>query len=182
MWSLKTLSRRRANRIMRTGKVLASGLQLLVAIKLLILGALSIAVAVFPSLRATVTYYIGQYPNAMLLVGYFIFALGLLLFLAFYAMNRGQYYQVGFRIPIEVDTKIIQTYTEEYWKKLFPEEDLHVEVVIHKNQTIEVIAEMPGLTFEEQKKMLECTEKELGSLLARHIGYQKELLFTVLAK
>ena len=53
---------------------------------------------------------------------------------------------------------------------------------LHSDQTIELIAEIPQMSFETEKKLLVKTEKELGNLLAKNLGYEKEFIVTLVLK
>lgn len=167
---------------MRTSKVLASGLQLFMAILCMIVGGMCIIIPLFPLARSIVVTLFKDHPGLLPLLGYFSLGLGLLLFIAFYAVNRGQYYQVGMHVPIQVDARLLQAYAVRYMQSLFPDEEVPVEVVVHGHQNVELIVEMPDSAPSEHTLLLQKIECELGTLLSKHFGYKKEFLFTCLLK
>lgn len=81
-----------------------------------------------------------------------------------------------------VDPTIIRGYVQEYWSQKFPEHHLSVEVGVSKDQKLEMFVELPPLSFEKQKEVLENAESELGRILQRHIGYKKDFALSVLVK
>ena len=168
---------------MRTGRVLASALQLLVSFKLMILGAVLIILPFLPYAKSVFLDFFIQNPGFFSLIGYFTLAFGVLLFIAFYAVNRGQYYQVKMKgQKLSVDIDLIQNYATIYWKNLFPEHSIETEVLLHSDQKIELIAQMPEISFQKQQKLLKDIEKELGILLAEKLGYEQDFFVTLLLK
>lgn len=167
---------------MRTSKVLASGLQLLMAILCMLLGGLCILIPLFPLVRSALVSLFTHHPGLLPLLGYFSLGLGLLLFIAFYAVNRGQYYQIGMHNPISVDSNIVQTYASHYFRALFPDQNTPVEVVIRGRDQIELIVELPDFAEPEQEILLQKIENELGSLLEKYFKYKKTFIINCLVK
>lgn len=167
---------------MRTSKVLASALQLLMSVKLMALGVFLIALSLLPYARSLFLDFLHTQPEFFSIAGYATLGVGILLFIAFYAINRGQYYQVSMQGPVAVDLPVIEKYMKTYWRQHFPHENIETEVVLHDNQKIELITQMPSITFPDQKAFLEKAEKELGTLLAENLGYDRQFLVTIITK
>ena len=168
---------------MRAGKVLASALQFFVSILLMGAGAFVVTLSLIPYAKSLFFNLFTQLPELFSLVGYITLGLGILLFIGFYAINRGQFYQVRMQAPkTSIDTSLIEDYARSYWKGVFPMNKINTEVFLHSDQQIELIAEIPEVSPEEQKKLLQKTEKELGALLAKNLGYEREFLVTLLVK
>ena len=100
-------------------------------------------------------------------------------------MNRKQYYQVVLKKGgslAQVELFLIRKTVENYWGKLFPGQEFRAEIVLHPNQKLEIIAELPHLSEEEGLALLSKIEDEVGGLLQAQLGYNQEFLLTVLVR
>lgn len=75
-----------------------------------------------------------------------------------------------------VEEAIIQDYIKGYWRQIFPNEPSNLEVIIHPKQTIEIVTKFPNIVSEV---ILNKIQNELGVLLARKLGYEKEFVLTI---
>ncbi len=144
------------------------------------LGGVLVALPFAPHVRLFVIQFLSEDISHFSSIGYGLLILGGILLTGFYAINRGQYYQVNMRA--EVHQSLIRDYARSYWKELFPQEVVHPQVVIYPNQRIELITELPNLGFDEQEALLGRIEKEFGAILAKNLGYGKDFLLTVVIK
>lgn len=160
--------------------VLFSAIHLFLVLLILGLGAFFLALPFAPHVRLFVLQFFTESASPFAGIGCALLILGGVLFIGFYALNRGQYYQVNMRA--EVHQSLIRDYARSYWKELFPQEHLQPNVVIYPNQRIELITELPKLGFEEQEAVLHRIEKEFGAILAKNLGYGKDFLLTVVLK
>jgi hypothetical protein len=170
---------------MKASRVLSSMLQFFVAVGLIGVGAFFLVLSFVPSFKIAFIHSLSQHPGFFSVAGLAVLSLGIVLFLAFYAMNRGVYYRVRMeKSPISVDTQVIRTYAEMYWKKQrFPYEVACREVIIHSEREIELVAEVPPtLSLEGQEEFLEKTDRELKPILAEKLGYDRSLLLTLMMK
>jgi hypothetical protein len=168
---------------MRTGNLLFSAVQLFVVVIILGLGAFLIGLAKAPHVKLLITELINSSSPLFSLLGYSMLLIGTILLFGFYAMNRGQYYKVKMKCNhAEVDVSIIQDYIEKYWKDILPEQEAYLDVILHRDQKLEIIARMSNYSFEQHKMLLEKIERDLGTLLSKNLGYNKEFLFTVVVK
>ncbi|HEY5235421.1 MAG TPA: hypothetical protein VIJ14_04515 [Rhabdochlamydiaceae bacterium] len=160
--------------------VLFSALHLFLVLLILGLGGCFLALPFAPHVRNLILQFFMENSSPFATVGYALLLLGAILFMGFYALNRGQYYQVNMRA--EVHQSLIRDYARSYWKELFPQELVQPNVVIYPNQRIELITALPELAFEEQEAILQRIEKEFGAILAKNLGYGKDFLLTVVLK
>jgi hypothetical protein len=167
-----------------TSKMLSSALQFFVALGLMGLGGFFLLLFYIPRLKIAFCHALANHPGIFSLCGSVSFGLGMGLFIAFYVMNRGVYYQVKMseNAQMSIDPEIIRQYASQYWKQQFPLEAIDVDVLIHSGSKIELIAESGALSHELQEELLEKTERELSAILAQKIGYRRELLITVVMK
>jgi hypothetical protein len=165
---------------MRTGSLLFSAVHFFVVVGVLAVGGFFLGMAYFPPLRLAVLHLFSTNSQLFFLMGWSALFLGLLLLIGFYAMHRHTYYRVAMSSRVELP--LIRELIDRHWKMLFSEEGKVREVILYPNQKIEVIAELPNVPLSAQEDVLGKIEKELGTLLANHLGYEREFLLTVLTK
>lgn len=120
-------------------------------------------------------HWLLEYPNLIRSVGLFVFLSGIVLFFGFYLMYKGRYYKIEMQCAEAlVEETIIQDYVKKYWKELFP--DVRLEVIIHPKQTIEIITKLPKTAIDFSR-----IQNELGTLLARKLGYKKAFTLTIVS-
>lgn len=168
---------------MKSSNLLYSAVQFVFAALIVLLGGLFLGLQHAPHLRFAVADFFAQSSVHFSLIGYLIIGCGALLLIGFYAMHRGVYYQVSMgRKEALIDPTVIREYVSIYWKQVFPEDDLSVQVGLSKRQKIEMFVEFPPISDEKQLAILEKAEKDLGMLLKKHLRYDKEFLVSVLIK
>jgi len=168
---------------MKTGNLLFSAVQFLFVILIMLLGVFFIGVQHTPYLQNAVVKLLSQEAIPFSFIGFLILGCGALLLYGFYAMHRGWYYTLNMgRHAALVDLPIIQGIVQEYWKTVFPDQDLAIEVGVTKGQKIEMFIELPLLTPEKQMKTLEKAEQDLFCLLHKHLGYRRDFSLSVLVK
>lgn len=164
---------------------LFSAVEFLIVVVVLASGGFLMALPWAPVVRFKLAAFFAEQETFFLLLGSIVVLMGLVLLFGFYWMNRKRFFQVVMKAPekrIEVEEELVLTSLSIYWKRLFPEEELMTDVLIHRDQKIELIAEIPKLEEETQKVLLEKVEKEIGALLARQLGYEREFFLTVVIK
>jgi hypothetical protein len=170
---------------MRNGHLIFSFLHLIVVFLVISLGLFVIAAAYFDHIRIFLAdLLLNMNKPYITLLGLMILGGGLLMFLAFYVMYRQCYYQVlmsGTK-KASIDLHLIEQIVKRFWGDKFALDECILDIVMHPNQTLEIIAEIPSMAFKEEKKMLREVEKELGELLKETLAYEKEFLMTVVKK
>lgn len=168
---------------MRTGNLLFSAVQFLLATAILCSGGFIAALSIAPKVRFQLAQFFFERDDLLLPLGLVLLLIGLILLVGFYFMYRKQYYQVELKASVHnVEIALLQSTLSVYWKKLFPEHDLSTDVFLHKDQKIELVAEVPTLSLEEHEKLLQKVEKEVSALISYQLGYRKDLLLTVVVK
>jgi hypothetical protein len=168
---------------MKAGNLLFSAVEFVFVVLIILLGGFFIGLQYAPHLRYAIADFFSQTTIHFSLIGYLILGCGSLLLTGFYAMHRGMYYSIRMgRNEVLVDPGVIRGYVQEYWKKIFPEQDLSIEIDLSRNQKIELFVEMPLLSPEKQQAILEKAENELGQILQKHLGYRREFLISILVK
>jgi hypothetical protein len=168
---------------MKAGNLLFSAVQFVFAVLIILLGAFFVGLQYAPHLRYIIANFFSQTAVHFSLIGYPILACGTLLLVGFYIMYRGMYYRLKMgRNEFLVDPAVIQGYVGEYWKRVFPDHELSVEIDLSKDQNIEMFVELPLLSPEKQQAILENAENELGQILQKYLGYRREFLISILVK
>lgn len=78
---------------------------------------------------------------------------------------------------VVIEEAIIKEYVEGYWKEIFHIERPDLKVIIHPTQRLEIVTKLPKAGDPEE--VLKRIENELGVLLARKLGYEKEFTLTI---
>ncbi len=146
---------------------------------LLVLGAgiLLVLSSFLTNIQNLAIHFLLQYPNLLVSVGAFLVLFGLILFSGFYNMYRVRYYKIKMGASkVLVEEAIIQDYIKGYWQQIFPNELPNLEVVIHPKQTIEIVTKLQN---QASTALFEKIQNELGLLLAKKLGYEKEFILTI---
>jgi hypothetical protein len=168
---------------MKAGSLLFSAAQFVFASLVILLGGFFIGLQHAFHLRIAISHFFAESTTSFSLIGYLILGCGLLLLIGFYLMNRGVYYRIkmGMREHL-VDSAVVRSYVDEYWKGVFPEHHYSVDVSVTSDQKLEIYVELPLLPEATQEAILVKTEEELSQILQKHIGYKKEFALSVLIK
>ena len=165
---------------MRVSYFLSSLLHLFVLILVVALGGAFMAFEYAPGLRQMCYHILQEDSSLMFQIGVAIEGLALLLLLFFWIEYRRRFFTIEMRgCQAKIDEALIEAYVQEYWKESL-KENAKVKVVLHSNQRVEVIANRVPFTMDDEKT-LSRVQNELGVLLARRLGYEREFLLTVRA-
>ncbi len=166
---------------MRSGNLLFSAVQLFVVAAIVSAGLFFLGIVHVPHFPLLLMSVLSKSSAFFSLAGYGLIFLGLLLFVGFFVMHRGRYYQVRMKGgDAQMDLALLHTYIEKFWKESFfsPESEVK-EVIVYGNQKIEIVAKLPELSVSEQKQTLTRIEKELGAFLSHKLGYRHSFLLTI---
>ncbi len=164
---------------MRTGHLLFSAVQFLFVVAILCIGGCLIALPWAPHFRFKMAEFFFNRSDLFLPLGSILLGVGLILAVGFYFIYRRQYYQVKLST---VEMALLRSMVGVYWKKIFPDENLAADLIVGKDQKLELVMEVPSLLADEHEKLLEKVEKEVGSLLASQLGYKAEFLITIVMR
>lgn len=166
---------------MKNGNLLFSAVQFVFTALVIFLGVFFIGLQNAPHLRYKIADFFAQTTINFTLLGVLVLGCGALLLISFYAMHRGRYYRVNMGSQATfIDPAVIRSYVQQYWKKVFPELDLAVDIVISKAQKIEIFLEFPVLSQGRQQELLKNAEKELEQMLYKQLGYKQRFTLLVL--
>jgi hypothetical protein len=98
-------------------------------------------------------------------------------------MHRGVYFKLKMDWKsLQIDPAIIQAYVQAYWKQIFPEQNLSIEIRLTQDQQIEMFVELPLLPPDQHQVILEKAEEQLSQILSKQLGYRRDFLLSVLVK
>jgi|GEM_PF-906847 len=170
---------------MRNGHLIFSFLHLLVVFLIIGMGLFLISLAYIDHVRMFLLYAL-ESANRLhfTFIGLIVLAVGLLMLLAFYVMYRQCYYQVlmSGTNKTSIDLQLIEQTVKRFWSDKFSHDQHILDIVMHPNQMLEIIAEVPIMNFKEEKKILREVESELSEILKNTLSYEKEFLMTVVKK
>jgi hypothetical protein len=156
---------------------LFSCVHLLFVLILLATGFLAILSYFTPNIELRLIHLLLTCPNLLLIIGGFISFFALILLVGFFNTYKRRYFTIKMGASkVLVEGAIIQDYIKGYWKKVFPGESEDVEIIIHPGQMIEIVTK--GITNVTQE-IFDKIEDELGLILAKKLGYNREFLLTV---
>ena len=168
---------------MKTGNLLFSAVQFVFAMLIILLGVFFIGLQHASHLRCTIANFFSQSAIHFSFIGYLVLACGGLLLAGFYAMHRGVYYSIKMgRNEVLIDSAVIQAMVREYWKTIFPDQNLAIEIDLTKEQKVEMFVELPLLSENQQLAIFEKAEKDLSQILKKNLGYRGEFLIAILVK
>lgn len=164
---------------MRNSQVLLSGIHFLLSIIVFLIGVSIVIVAYHPIEKEK--WFLYLYENWKW-IGFSLITLSILLIALLYPAYRSFYFHVEMNSPVDVHSQILQRVVEKYWKEVFPNKKLDVDVVIYRKKKIEFIVELPKLNRMEFKQMVRRIEKEVGQLLYQYLEYKEKFFFTFVHK
>lgn len=118
-------------------------------------------------------------PAMLFSLGLVVLGSGVFLMLGFFFMHKKRYYKLRMQCgKTEIEESIIKDYVKDYWESIFPGKPFELEVVLGRSQKIEIVTKLPQ-GKEDSKELFERIKSELGVLLARRLGYEKEFVLTI---
>lgn len=154
----------------------------MVAFFILSLGALFVAISSYPHVRFILTSFLhSPKVDNLFYIGVTTLGLGVLLVIGLYFLGRKKTFQVQMQcLKTDIDKEIIREYVSVYWKGIFTGSHRKVDVALHPGGRLEIISEIPKFSQEEEREeMLFKIQNELGAVLARRLGYEKEFILTL---
>jgi hypothetical protein len=155
-----------------------SAVHLLFVLLLISGGVLLILSAYMKNVQNNFIHLLLEYPDFLFSVGLGISFFGIILLFGFYSMYKQRYYQIKMGVSkVLVEENIIADYIKNYWEEVFPNQLADLDVIIQPKGVIEIITKFPN---QNSEMFLEKIQNELGLLLAKKLGYQKEFILTLL--
>lgn len=165
---------------MRTINLLFSAVHLFVVLFILAVGIFFLLLPSSLAFRLALEQLLVNDTPMLAKIGAGITVFGITLLVFFYIFNRKNYLTLKMSgSKTLIDEAIIRDYLSQYWKEVFPHQDIYSEVVFHFPQKLEIIAQLPKMEEQEKGQLLSRVQNELSVLLARKLGYEKEFFLTL---
>lgn len=158
---------------MTTRNAIFSAIHFLLIVATLSASGFLIALGMLHHVRFALIQSLTDNPKLFLLLGAIGIGIAALFLYAFYFLSRVYYFQL--RMGVEIDPRLVTQLVQGCVKNLCPQQIIPLEVLIHSNQIIEVIAEIS----DPSQKFLECIEKELAQIFAKHLRYERQFILTI---
>jgi hypothetical protein len=163
---------------MRFENLFFSAVQFFLVLVVTCAGLFFIALPWAPQVRFTCAAFLAQRDDLFIPLGILLLGIALILGIGFYFIQRRAYFQVRMSPAVHVEKALLQTLLGVYWKGRYPDEKLKTDVVLHRDQSIEMIAELPNLPSSDPEKLLTEVELEVGRLILQQLGYKRSFIFT----
>jgi hypothetical protein len=163
---------------MRKENLLFSAVQFFLVLALACTGLFFIALPWAPQVRFTCAAFLAQREDLFMPLGGLILGVAAILGVGFYFMQRKAYFQIRMSPAVHVERALLKTLLEAYWKERYPEEKLKTDVVVHRDQKLELVAELPHLKSADPEKLLMDVQLEVGKLMLHQLGYKRDFIFT----
>ncbi|MEZ5315570.1 MAG: hypothetical protein R3E91_05130 [Chlamydiales bacterium] len=111
-------------------------------------------------------------------VGVFFLSLGFLLLLLFLFLMRRRYLLLKMG-GVSIDERLVVHFVKEVLKELFPKSKVDCDVILHKHQKMEILANIPYLSEESCEPQLEEIETRLSAELLKHFGLNYAFIFNL---
>jgi len=83
---------------------------------------------------------------------------------------------------LTIEKSVIEEYVHRFFAEIFPEKDPVYDIVLGKENELDIVVELPSFPVHEKKAFFLRVQNELGSLLARKIGYQSPFTLTIVER
>jgi len=165
---------------MRTSSVLLSAFHFILASLLLMAGILSLGFGKVPHMNFALRRFLDSNPDVFTLIGVALIVVGAVLFVSMFALYRKMFYQVKMNAnDVTVDPILIESYVKACFREVFEGPSPYCEVLIRKDQKMEILTKLSLVNVEEHEKVLSQIEKKLGIILKEKLGYKDEFFLTV---
>src|SRR3569832_934389 len=153
---------------------LFSAMQFFQLLILVLGGIFCLVLPLAPTMRVKIADII-LYKDALFVgCGVILCAIGMILGIGYYFLQRHQVLQISMEPPVSVDQDVLAALVQTYLQKRFPEQKMVTHVVV--GDCLEFVTQ--NLTEPGLEKHLSEIELELGELLSRAVGYKKKFLMT----
>lgn len=164
---------------MRQGTLYLSLVTLLFAFLLIGLGAVCGLVPFIPSLQLGLIKLLNNPLPWLPIMGALGIVSGFLVLLGANFFCRKTYMQLRMGdLHVDVDPALLTRYLEHYWRQIFPEGAIRSEVEIQRGQ-IAIDAELPNISVDEQRRILQRAELDLVELFHTVLRYERDFVLNV---
>ncbi len=162
---------------MRSENLFFSAIQFLFVVAMTCTGLSFLALPFAPHIRFKMAGFLTEREDLFIPLGIFILLISALMGIGFYSLQKKAYLQLKMSPTLHIEKELLKDLLEVYWKKKFPDEKLKTDILLHSDQKIEFVAQVPHL----DPPFLTEVEKEMSQLLLQHLGYKRDFFFTLIS-
>ena len=150
----------------------------ILALFFILIGFFGMLLPWMPTVRTNLILFFLEKSIAIFIFGLGLVAIGVGIVVSIALQSKRNTYQstVGGH-PVEVDEQLIHKYLENYWKELFPENEIPNRLVV-KNNRLHVWADLPLVPLIQQEALVDRIKNDLRELFGQTIGYHKQFYLT----
>jgi hypothetical protein len=157
---------------------LFASLRLLIALFFLIGGALLMALVTSRTLQEKALLLLQRSGHIIALFGFLLFLSGLISFVYVLLNLKGRHYQIrSGRYTALVDEGVVDSYVTDYIRRAFPKMEVYHDTAI-KGGKIHLSIDLPHYPDDEQRRLVEKIEKELGHTFQKFLGYPSDFFLS----
>lgn len=160
-------------------KFLYSLLSFALALFFIVLGLIAVILPLSFEVRIAFIEFITHNYLAISIFGYGFFVIGVAMLVNLYFATKRHYYYVKVKPHlVAVDEAVIHHYLQDYWKQLFPHQEIPTRLLLKRNK-IKVIADLPYTPAEEQMACIEQIKLDLHHIFSQLLGYSQEFMLSI---
>jgi hypothetical protein len=152
----------------------------IIALFFIMLGILGLLVQISDSIRSDVIGFIIEDTLILSLFGIACILIGCAI--VFYLLTgfKKRYFKIRSKDnnAFYLDESLFQDYMKNYWKQLFPKQDVPNQVVLKKNKVL-ITADLPYVPEAQQKTLLSRIDRDLKEMFTRLLGYRQEYVISI---
>ncbi|MEI8329857.1 MAG: hypothetical protein WCG14_07670 [Chlamydiia bacterium] len=165
---------------MRASSVLLSAFHFIQALLLMMSGIFFLSLSKVPHVKLALWRLFDDRPGIFFLMGIGLLSIGSVFFIMMFTLYKKAFYQVKMgSSQTQVDPALIRSYVLSCMTGLHKDGHPFCEVVVHKDQKLEILTKLPISSIEEQEKRLGDLEEKISHVLRENLGYKQEFLLTV---
>jgi len=150
---------------MKPSAVFLSAFYFVHSLLLIMLGMFFIGLDKVPHVKHALGHFLDAHPAIFSLLGLGSISSGIVLFVVMFNLYKKIFYQVKMNpSSVSIDPVLIKGYVERSLKHIAPNPPLLCEVVITKDQRIEIIAKLPGSSVLDHEKFLGMVKGEIAAV------------------
>lgn len=151
-----------------------------VALFFIALGVFGILVQSSDIIRSEVIGFIIEDTLFLSLFGFISIVVGIAIIFYLVSTFKKRYFKIKSKSnnAYFLDENIFQDCLKDYWKRLFPKQEIPNQVIIKKNK-IQVIADLPYVPVEQQKELVTQIDRDLKDLFTKLLGYYQDYTISI---
>jgi predicted membrane protein len=151
----------------------------IIALFFIVIGIFAILVQASSSIRSDVISFILDDTLFLALFGFISLLVGVAIVFYLLSSFRKRYHTVKSDAgAFYLDESLFQDYMENYWKQLFPNQNIPTHVNLKKNN-VQITADLPFVPEAQQKELLSHIDRDLKEIFHEILGYKQNYVISI---